>query len=43
VVLAESIAYRVVVPLGWPRALFASLVANASSTAAGLLYYAFTG
>jgi len=43
VVFAESVAYRVVVPLSWPRALFASLVANASSTAAGLLFYAFAG
>jgi hypothetical protein len=41
VVLAESIAYRVLVPLAWRRALFASLIANAASTAAGLLYYAF--
>jgi len=40
VVLAESVAYRMIVPLAWQRALAASLVANAASTAAGLLYYA---
>ncbi len=40
VVLAESVAYRLVVPLVWRRALVASLIANAASTAAGLLYYA---
>jgi hypothetical protein len=40
VVLAESIAYRLIVPLAWRRALIASLIANAASTAAGLLYYA---
>jgi hypothetical protein len=40
VVLAESLAYRMIVPLAWRRALAASLVANAASTAAGLLYYA---
>jgi hypothetical protein len=39
VVLAESVAYRMIVPLAWRRALAASLVANAASTAAGLLYY----
>ena len=39
VVLAESVAYRVIVPLAWRRALAASLVANAASTTAGLLYY----
>jgi hypothetical protein len=43
VVLAESVAYRVIVPLGWRRALAASLVANAASTAAGLLYYTLAG
>jgi len=43
VVLAESVAYRLVVPLAWPRALTASLVANAASTMAGLLYYALAG
>jgi hypothetical protein len=42
VVLAESIAYRLVVPLVWRRALTASLIANAASTVAGLLYYALT-
>jgi len=40
VVLAESIAYRLLVPLRWRRALIASLIANGASTAAGLLYYA---
>jgi hypothetical protein len=40
VVLAESIAYRIIVPLAWPRALAISLFANAASTAAGLAYYA---
>lgn len=40
VVLAESVPYRLIVPLPWRRALPASLVANAASTAAGLLYYA---
>lgn len=40
VVLAESVAYRLIVPLSWRRSLLASLVANAASTAAGLLYYA---
>jgi hypothetical protein len=43
VVLAESVAYRLIVPLVWRRALVASLIANATSTAAGLLYYAFAG
>src|ERR1700733_693268 len=43
VVLAESVAYRVVVPLAWRHALPASLIANAASTGAGLLYYAFAG
>jgi hypothetical protein len=40
VVLAESVAYRLIVPLAWRRSLLASLVANTASTAAGLLYYA---
>jgi hypothetical protein len=40
VVLAESIAYRLIVKLSWRRSLIASLVANTASTAAGLLYYA---
>jgi hypothetical protein len=40
VVLAESLAYRMIVALTWRRALTASLVANAASTASGLLYYA---
>jgi hypothetical protein len=43
VVLAESAAYRFVVPLGWRRALPASLIANAASTGAGLVYYALAG
>ena len=40
VVLAESVAYRLIVPLAWPRALAASLIANAASTTVGLAYYA---
>ena len=40
VVMVESIAYRLVVPLSWHRSLTASLIANAASTASGLLYYA---
>jgi hypothetical protein len=40
VVLAESVAYRLIVPLAWPRALLASLIANGGSIAAGLGYYA---
>jgi hypothetical protein len=40
VVLAESVAYRLLVPLRWRRALTASLIANGASTVAGLLYYA---
>ena len=43
VVLAESVAYRLIVPLDWRRALPASLLANAASTGAGLLYYALAG
>jgi len=43
VVLAESVAYRVILPLRWRRALLASLVANAASTGAGLAYYALAG
>ena len=41
VVLAESLAYYTVVPMPAGRALLASLVANAASTVAGLLLYAF--
>jgi hypothetical protein len=41
VVLAESVAYRLIVPLPWRRALIASLVANGASTGAGLFYYAW--
>jgi hypothetical protein len=40
VVLAESVAYRLIVPLSWRRSLVASLIANAASTAAGILYSA---
>ena len=40
VCLAEAIAYRFVVPLGWPTALGVSVAANAASTLAGLIYYA---
>jgi hypothetical protein len=43
VVLAESVAYRLIVKLAWQRALLASLVANAASTGAGLGYYALAG
>lgn len=39
VVVAESLAYRVLVPLGWRRALAASLFANAASTLAALALY----
>jgi len=39
VVLVESAAYRLVVPLPWGRATFASLMANAASTGVGLLLY----
>jgi hypothetical protein len=37
VVLLESIAYRLVVPLKLPRALMTSLVANGASVGLGLL------
>ncbi|MCK8783894.1 hypothetical protein M0638_05800 [Roseomonas sp. NAR14] len=40
VVLAEAPAYRLLAALPWPRALLVSLLANAASTAAGLLLYA---
>jgi hypothetical protein len=40
VCLAEAIAYRMVVPLGWPASLSVSVAANGTSTLAGLLYYA---
>jgi hypothetical protein len=40
VCLVEAIAYRIVVPLGWPAALGVSVAANGMSTLAGLLYYA---
>jgi hypothetical protein len=43
VVVFESLPYRLIVPLSWPRALFASLVANGASTGAALCYYAATG
>ena len=43
VVLAESMAYRLIVPLPWSQALPASLIANGGSVAAGLLYYAIAG
>lgn len=43
VILVESVPYRSIVPLGWRRALLASLVANGASTGAALLYYAFAG
>jgi hypothetical protein len=40
VCLAESVAYRLLVPLRWLPALAVSVAANAASTLAGLLYYA---
>lgn len=40
VVLAESVAYRLIVPLRLPRALVVSLVANAASAGVGLALYA---
>jgi hypothetical protein len=40
VCLIESPAYRFLVPLDWPAALLVSVVANSTSTLAGLLYYA---
>ena len=39
VVLAETLAYRLVARLSWPRALLVSFLANAASTAAGLLIW----
>lgn len=39
VVLAETFAYRLILPVDWPRALALSFVANAASAAAGMLYY----
>jgi len=42
-VLAESIGYRLIVPLPWGRALAVSLVANVASAGAGLAYYALAG
>jgi hypothetical protein len=43
VVLAESVAYRVLVPVAWPRSLAISLLANLASTGAGLACYALAG
>jgi hypothetical protein len=43
VCLAESLAYRLLVPLAWPRALAMSVAANAASTFSGFLYYAYAG
>lgn len=40
VVLAETLAYRVIAQLPWRRAFLTSLVANAVSTLAGLAIYA---
>lgn len=40
VCLAESVVYRFLLPLAWPKALAVSVMANAASTIAGLLYYA---
>lgn len=43
VALGEALAYCLLVPLDWRRALAASFIANAASTGAGLLYYALAG
>jgi hypothetical protein len=43
VVLAESIPYRLIVPLAWKRALAVSLVANAASACAGIAVNALAG
>jgi hypothetical protein len=43
VILAESVAYRLIVPLSWRHSLVASLIANGASTGAGLFYYALAG
>jgi hypothetical protein len=40
VVLVEAIGYRLIVPLPWGRALVASFVANAASTAFAMTLYA---
>ena len=42
VCLGEAVAYRLLVALDWPTALGVSVVANAASTLAGLLFYAAT-
>jgi hypothetical protein len=39
VVAAEAVAYRLIVPLGWRRALAVSLAANAASACIGLTLY----
>jgi hypothetical protein len=41
--LAETAAYRWLVPLAWPRALLASIAANAASTCVGLAYFYSVG
>jgi len=43
VVLAETLAYRLILPTDGPRALALSLVANAASVGVGMLYYFFAG
>lgn len=42
VVAVESIAYRLIVPLGLSRALLLSLIANAASVGVGLAFYALS-
>ena len=39
VVLVEMLAYRLILPLGWRRALALSFIANAASAGVGMLYY----
>lgn len=39
VVLVEMLAYRLILPLGWWRALALSFIANAASAGVGVLYY----
>lgn len=39
VVLAETFAYRLILPVEWPRALALSFVANAASATVGMLHY----
>lgn len=43
VVVIETFAYRLILPLEWPRAFVLSFVANAASAGAGMLFYYFAG